>query len=253
MMEARTCLQCGHIFYESGGFCPDCGTAQSRICPDCGGKNGFEASYCSQCGVNLSKRMDNKSARRQKKHASGVAGEKAWLLAAAGVVIILSVIWYAAFMDTARAPRAAAGTGSRTAINPDMRGALEKLQAQLNQDPSNVKTWIQLGNLYYDTGNFEESIFHYHHALLMDSTNADVRVDLAIGYFNTGQPERAVMEMKKTLEMNPNHHNAHYNLGVVLNSMGEYEEARFYWEKYLSFHPAGDLAERIRSAMADWK
>lgn len=251
MMDARTCIKCGYTFFESGRFCPQCGTAQAKVCPSCSKENPFDARFCAQCGTNFGKLKQAKVSPKAKAPRQDRFDIKKWIVSGAGIALIVAGIWI--YFPTDPPGGAESGGAPGMSVDPNTQKTLERLQAQLNQNPGNVQTWIQLGNLYYDTHNFQEAIFHYQHALMMDSTDTDVRVDLGISYFNTGQPERAVAEMKKALLLNPTHLNALFNLGIVSNSMGARDEAEKYWKQYLSFSPGGDLAERIRSAMEEWK
>ena len=250
-MEARTCIKCGYTFFESGRFCPQCGTAQVKVCPGCNRENPFNAKFCAQCGTSFAQSKQTKFSPKEKTPRQGAFDTKKWIFAATGIVFIAAGIWTYFFLQ--KPATIETGNAPGMSVDPNTQKTLERLQAQLNQNPGNVQTWIQLGNLYYDTNNFQEAIFHYQHALMMDSTNTDVRVDMGICYFNTGQPERAVEEMKKALSLNPNHLNALFNIGIVSNSMGERDEAERHWKQYLSLRPTGDLAERIRSAMVEWK
>jgi len=250
-METRTCVKCGYALFESGRFCPQCGAAQEKVCSSCGALNSPDAKFCSQCGENFGTYKHRKSASAKKTIPSKRTDKKKWMIALAGVAVCAAAVWYVALSDKS-AGRATESAGGAT-IDPNMQQTLVRLQTQLKQNPENVQTWIQLGDVYYDTGNFHESIFYYQHALMMDSTNNNVRVDMAIGYYNTGHPERAVEEMKKTLARDPNHLNALFNIGVVLNSMGDREGARGYWNQYLALQPAGELSRRIRSMIEEWK
>jgi tetratricopeptide (TPR) repeat protein len=112
------------------------------------------------------------------------------------------------------------------------------LQAVLRNDPKNLNSLIQLGNLYYDNGRFREAVEYYGRALEIDPKNVNVRTDRGTSYWSLGQADAAIAEFEKSLELDPGHGQTLYNLGVVqLNGKNNPQEARKVWERLLSSNP----------------
>jgi tetratricopeptide (TPR) repeat protein len=112
------------------------------------------------------------------------------------------------------------------------------LKTILRNDPKNLNSLIQLGNLYYDNGRFQEAVEYYGRALEIDPRNVSVRTDRGTSYWSLGQADAAIAEFQKSLELDPGHAQTLYNLGVVqLNGKNNQQEARKTWEKLLASNP----------------
>lgn len=119
------------------------------------------------------------------------------------------------------------------------------LLSLLRTNPQDVKTLIELGNLYYDHGRFQEAVEYYGQALVIDPNNVNVRTDRGTSYWNQGQADLAIAEFNRSLLTNPTHPQTLYNLGVVhLNGKHNPAAARKAWEALLLHHP--DYPERVR-------
>jgi len=128
------------------------------------------------------------------------------------------------------------------------------LQSILKDDPKNLNALIQLGNLYFDTDQFDRAIETYSKALEIDPQNADVRTDMGIMYRRKQNYDKAITEFKKAVETDPKHVNSRYNLGLVLlHDKGDIKGAIKAWEDYLKVEPTGPRAENIRNQMGKMK
>ncbi len=113
-----------------------------------------------------------------------------------------------------------------------------RLKSALTANPNDVKSMIELGNLYYDAARFRDAADYYGRALDLDPQNADVRTDRGTSYWNLGQADAAIGEFQKALEVDPSHAQTLYNLGVVyLSGKNNPAEARKAWEKLLATNP----------------
>ncbi len=112
------------------------------------------------------------------------------------------------------------------------------LRATVQNNPADLNALIQLGNLYYDHGQFRDAILWYGKALEIDPKNPDVRTDRGTSYWNTGQADAAIAEFRRALESDPSHAQTLYNLGVVyLDGKKDPAEARKAWERLLATNP----------------
>jgi tetratricopeptide (TPR) repeat protein len=105
---------------------------------------------------------------------------------------------------------------------------------------------IGLGNLEFDSGQWQHAIDYYSRALEVDAKNADVRVDRAIAYHSSGQDDVAKKELLRVTREKPEHKNAWLNLGVVNNQLGDRAGALAAWEHYLELDPQGEHAATVR-------
>jgi tetratricopeptide (TPR) repeat protein len=125
------------------------------------------------------------------------------------------------------------------------------LKSILRSNPNNPGTLINLGNLYYDNGRFQEAVEWYGKALEFDPQNINVRTDRGTSYWNLNQPEAAIAEFQKSLSIDPSHPQTLFNLGVVyFHGKNDPLEARSAWERLLAAHPNYPDRPKVESLIA---
>lgn len=130
---------------------------------------------------------------------------------------------------------------------------VQKYRQVLARDPANLEANIGMGNLLFDSGQWEKAVQHYTKALEKDPKNGDVRVDMAIAHHNLGQNDLAISELKRVTQELPEHRNAWLNLGIVSATIGDNATAIKAWERYLVLEPNGSHAASIRDEIARLK
>lgn len=128
---------------------------------------------------------------------------------------------------------AAAPTAQKEA--QDQIAALEK---ETQQNPSNVTAWIELGNVYFDTDQYQKSIQAYSKALELKPDNADVWTDMGVMYRKDGRPQEAVKAFDQAIAVNPKHEVSRLNKGIVLfHDLKDTQGAIQVWEDLLEINP----------------
>jgi cytochrome c-type biogenesis protein CcmH/NrfG len=129
-------------------------------------------------------------------------------------------------------------------------GDMGRLEGLLRSDPNNLRALISLGNLYFDTNQYQKATDMYGRALTIDPENADVRTDMAIMYRNLKEYDRAVQELKAAAAQDLNHVNSRFNLGIVLlHDKKDLKGTIAAWEDYLRVEPTGERAAAIRKQL----
>ena len=127
---------------------------------------------------------------------------------------------------------------AQSKISPDQTQKILELEKETAADPSNSNTWLQLGNLYFDTNNFQRAIKAYTKYIELNPDNPNVWTDLGIMYRRIGQPERAIEAFSKAISIDPKHEQSRYNKGVVfLHDLNDPLSARKEWEELLKINP----------------
>jgi cytochrome c-type biogenesis protein CcmH/NrfG len=128
------------------------------------------------------------------------------------------------------------------------------LEQEVAVNPTNVEAWTQLGNVYFDTGNFAKAINAYTKSLELSPGNPNVLTDLGVMYRRNGQPEKALASFEKAMTVAPNHEQSRFNKGIVLRyDMNDREGAIKAWEELLKINPGAmapngqPLSEAIKS------
>jgi len=115
---------------------------------------------------------------------------------------------------------------------------VDALKTEVMRNPGNGKAWIQLGNAYFDSARYLESIDAYSKALEIDPSNANVITDMGVMYRRSGQPQKAVAAFDRAIAADPAHETARLNKGVVLlNDLEDTKGAVAAWEGLLAVNP----------------
>jgi cytochrome c-type biogenesis protein CcmH/NrfG len=114
-----------------------------------------------------------------------------------------------------------------------------ELEKRTSESPDDVAAWIDLGNLYFDTGNYEKAITAYNKALELNPDNADVMNDLGVMYRRNGQPKKAIEAFDKAIKIDPGHETVRFNKGIVLmHDLNDLEGTVQAWEELVKLNPA---------------
>jgi len=178
---------------------------------------------------------------KQSKNADGqyVRKETFWLvtLLALAVGFFGGVMFGVLKTDTAEMPERPAPSPSKTtdAGKASMIAALEK---ETRSNPGNLEAWIELGNSYFDSNQYEKSIGAYTKALEINPDNANVWTDMGVMYRRNGNPQEAINAFDKAIEVDPKHEVSRMNKGIVLlHDLKDTDGAIEAWEGLLEINP----------------
>lgn len=119
-----------------------------------------------------------------------------------------------------------------------VRKRIEELRQAASSDPKNAAARIELGNMYFDVGKYEQAIEWYEQALAVDPSNNNVRTDMATALHYIGQHDKALAELEKVLNSDPYHPQALINLGIVRKQgKNDTKGALEAWEKFIATNP----------------
>jgi cytochrome c-type biogenesis protein CcmH/NrfG len=136
----------------------------------------------------------------------------------------------------------------------EVSSKIQSLKDIVKKDPKNLPAWVELGNLYFDSGEPKEAIEAYRQYLAVKPDNPDVRTDMGIMYRALGEFDRAIEEFKKAAQSDPKHINSRYNIGIVLlHDKQDIKGAIKAWEEYLKVDPKSERAERVKAQMENLK
>lgn len=127
----------------------------------------------------------------------------------------------------------------------DTTGYLRLLQLTIDQDPKEIKAFLELG-YYYQQRLDPIAINYYNNALLVDPNNIEINYNLGRLYIDLGDYEKAADHYKIILQINPQHKFALNNLGFI---MMEFEEK--YNEAVACFTKAIELDTLFSTAICN--
>jgi tetratricopeptide (TPR) repeat protein len=152
------------------------------------------------------------------------------------------------------APQAAAPASAAqpTAVINDAE--VQALKSAASQDPKNATVRTQLGNLYYDAGQYNDAITWYQESLKVDPKDPDVSTDLAICYYNLNQPDRALKQFEYSLSVDPKHTKSMLNMGIV-RAFGKQDlkGAVAIWNQLIAMAPGSADAQAAKKVLDNLK
>jgi tetratricopeptide (TPR) repeat protein len=107
-------------------------------------------------------------------------------------------------------------------------GAIEFLKQANKIKPDDYETIVNLGNAYFDAGNYAEAEKSYSAALAKKPEDVNVRTDLGLTFIFREPPnyDRAVQEFTRSLAIDPNHVQTLQDLTVAYTKKGDAAKAK---------------------------
>jgi tetratricopeptide (TPR) repeat protein len=129
-------------------------------------------------------------------------------------------------------------SSSSTAISTDQSGRMLALEREVENNPNSLAAWLELGNLYFDTGKFQDAVQAYSKYLSLNPNNANVWTDLGVMYRRNGNPAEAISSFDKAIELEPRHEQARFNKGIVqFYDLGNRDAAMQTWQELIQINP----------------
>jgi tetratricopeptide (TPR) repeat protein len=180
------------------------------------------------------------------------------LFGVAGIFFGLIVGWIVGSQQ-AIAPRAGAAPQHASAPSSQEQGQAvvpldesraAELRSAAERNARDAAPRVQLGNLYFDAGRFQDAARWYEGALEIEPRDANVSTDLGIAYYYTNQPDRALAQFERSLAIDPKHSKTLLNVGVV-RAFGkqDLEGAAKAWQRVVDLAPDSPEARAARQAL----
>ena len=149
------------------------------------------------------------------------------------------------------APAAAQPSAAQAPAPPPLdesRASAMKTTAQ--QNPTDAVTRVQLGNMYFDSGRYPESVEWYEAALKINPKDVNASTDLGIAYYYTNQADKALAQFDRSLGVDPKHAKTLLNIGIV-RAFGKQDlkGASEAWQKVLVIAPGTEEARAAQQAL----
>jgi len=153
--------------------------------------------------------------------------------------------------DAASAPTQQASAAPQQQAPPalDEKRAAD-LQAAADRAPNDAEARVRLGDLYFDSGRFQDAEKWYSAALAINPRDVNASTDLGIAYYYMNQPDRALAQFEKSLAVDPTHSKTLLNVGIV-RAFGkqDLEGAAKAWQRVIEVAPGSDEAGRAKQGL----
>jgi cytochrome c-type biogenesis protein CcmH/NrfG len=152
----------------------------------------------------------------------------------------------------AAAPQSASAqnSGAPPAPPPLDESRASSLKTIAQQSPDDADTRVQLGNMYFDAGRYQEAAGWYEQAVKLRPKDVNVSTDLGIAYYYNNDPDRALAQFDRSLAVDPKHAKTLLNIGIV-RAFGKQDMrgAAEVWQKILAVAPGSEEAQAARQAL----
>jgi tetratricopeptide (TPR) repeat protein len=140
----------------------------------------------------------------------------------------------------------------------DVANRLNELERMSANEPQNAEYKTQIGDIYYDLGQYQKAIGAYEASLKLKPQDPGVETDLATCYHYLGQEDKALDQLNKTLEYRPDFSQALFNKGIVLvDGKHDTKGGIAVWEYLLKSNPGfpqrAQLEQKIRELRSSGK
>ena len=136
-------------------------------------------------------------------------------------------------------------------IDPDK---VKALQTVAQNNPKDIQSRVQLGNMFFDAEQYKDSITWYEQAVQLDPRDANVSTDLGVAYYYTNQPDRALAQFDKSLAIDPKHVKTLLNVGIV-RAFGkqDFAGAAKAWEQVAAIAPDSPEGQAAKKGLEGLK
>ena len=135
-----------------------------------------------------------------------------------------------------------------TSTPADSRAA--QLQSVLALNPKDFAALAELGDVYFEAGQYFDAIITYDKAIAVNPQCADCFNDKGLASFYLGDVNTALQSFDKAVEIRPDFTHAWLSKGFVLTSEGRYQEAIEPLNKVKELDTTGGLAAEADKFLA---
>ena len=279
------CPNCGSQINQSTSSNPDSNVTKSEniiICPNCGDENTLDSKVCHSCGVKLNNgktfvryasdekriasqtgvgkiktKKQNKSFNKNSEQASVVSGKKldskkVILYISGTLILVFLLLTISGVFDLSRRDSANVTNGEQNqspGIDLSSISRINELKNLVERNPENTSAILDLANLRFDSGFFEDATQNYEQYLKLNPKNVDARIDMAVCYYNLQQFDKAESEILAALRQSPNHQIGYLNLGVVYLAKQNIEKAKEWFNKAVNLDPNSEIGKKAKSLL----
>ena len=164
----------------------------------------------------------------------------------AGLVVAALIVGFLSVRgDNGGSPDGGVPAAGQVALD---EARVAELKAVIAQQPDNQDALFELGELYFEAGQWEPAIEWFTKLVALDAANLHALTDIGTAYFNLARPQDAKTYWEKVVQVDPNDVQAHYNLGFYYANVDPRDlgSAVREWETVISLDPNSPQAQTAR-------
>jgi tetratricopeptide (TPR) repeat protein len=257
-------------------------TRQVIICSNCGDENSLNSIVCHSCGVKLDKsktvnanlaynnlvisqpkierikpKKQGKPQNKSKNQSITVNEKKLenktiFALIGVSAVAVALILIASGVIDLSSKKIASTEAGQQnqsSGIDLSTITKINEVKNIVDNNPNNASAILDLANLRFDSGFFEDALKNYDQYLKLEPKNAEARIDMAVCYYNIKQFDKAESEILTALKYSPNHQTGFLNLGVIYLAKQNVEKAKEWFNKAVELDPNSEIGKKAKSLL----
>jgi cytochrome c-type biogenesis protein CcmH/NrfG len=152
------------------------------------------------------------------------------------------------------AAAAAPAAAQQQAAPPLDEAKVTAFRSAAEKEPKNAAPRAQLGDLYFNSERFDDSIKWYEQALALAPNDVRVNSQLAMAYYYTNQTDRALQQLERATKVDPKHAETWLNLGFV-RAFGKQDlsGAEQAWQQVIKLAPDAPEGQAAKRAIDSLK
>jgi cytochrome c-type biogenesis protein CcmH len=165
---------------------------------------------------------------------------------------VLAIVFYGSWSNWSwQAPTAAQAPGSM----PPIEIMLERLEAKLRANPTDVAGWILLGRSNFQLQRYDQAADAYQQAYTL-TEGKNVEAILGLGEALAFADERMLTSrsaelFERAIELAPNHPKALWYSGLVAYETRNYPVARDRWARFVALEPPPEVKRVLETKIAE--
>lgn len=179
--------------------------------------------------------------------SSGIVVEKKTIAIVVGILVVIAVVVGVYKMGGSSVPEISGTPDTSASAAPLDEAKVSALMQKIAANPNDAAALIELGDVYFQAGQFKVASEWLTKALVI--TPKDPKVGLALGaaYYNLGDTANAETQWLKVVKIDPNNAEAHYDLGFLALSKTppDMKEVKAQWQKVVDIDPTSELAKTV--------
>ncbi|MFH1784891.1 MAG: AAA family ATPase [Candidatus Micrarchaeota archaeon] len=104
-------------------------------------------------------------------------------------------------------------------------------------NPTDAKTYYQMGNDYYEKGDYDKAIENYNMAILLNPIFSEAYFNRALSYYQLKNFDKSIADYTKSMELDPQNPIIYNNRGDAFYRKQDFQSAVKDYDKAISLNP----------------
>jgi SpoVK/Ycf46/Vps4 family AAA+-type ATPase len=109
--------------------------------------------------------------------------------------------------------------------------------AERKPNPTDAKTYYQMGNDYYERGDYDKAIENYNMAILLNPVFSEAYFNRALSYYQLKNFDKSIADYTKSMELDPQNPIIYNNRGDAFYRKQDFQSAIKDYDKAITLNP----------------